>query len=487
MSALPQAPHTTVPPHAPLIDAGRRRGFLSRHDEGDVPALEVQGRLPEWLKGTLLLNGPALWDLPLGRFHHWFDGLAQLHALQLRGPGEPASYRSRFLRSEAYRRSIATDRPVFGGYGTGDGRGLLQRLLTITNPPRTDNASVVLSRIGPRWLATTESDRAHWVDPYTLETQGEMHWTDGERLPLMAAHPCVDAAGRWWNVGIALGKTCEYRLFHTDGDGVRHVRACIPVARAGYLHAFAMTATHAVLWENALRAQPLRFLLSAESYIEHFDWLPQAGSRVHAVALADGRVRSWDAPPLLAFHAVQAFDAGSDIALDLCCVQPEVNAQLAIDRLRRGGVGAEWLARPQRLLLTPGRPDARIAPLPGRFDLPQVHPSRAANGAVRLVFGASVDSATPDEFLNQVLKVDLATGDLQRWGRANALSLEPLLVPRPGGAADDDGVLLVHTLADDDPGSVIVVLDAASLQELARIGLPHVVPFGFHGAWQPAS
>jgi carotenoid cleavage dioxygenase-like enzyme len=46
-------------------------------------------------------------------------------------------------------------------------------------------------------------------------------------------------------------------------------------------------------------------------------------------------------------------------------------------------------------------------------------------------------------------------------------------------------VLLVHTLADDDPGSVIAVLDAATLQEQARIALPHVIPFGFHGAWTP--
>jgi carotenoid cleavage dioxygenase-like enzyme len=31
------------------------------------------------------------------------------------------------------------------------------------------------------------------------------------------------------------------------------------------------------------------------------------------------------------------------------------------------------------------------------------------------------------------------------------------------------------------------LLDAATLDERARIELPHVIPFGFHGAWTPAA
>jgi carotenoid cleavage dioxygenase-like enzyme len=473
-------------PEAPPSVEGRRRGFLSRREEGDVAALPLRGRLPTWLRGTYLLNGPALWELPQGRFQHWFDGLAQLHALQIPGDGAAPSYRSRFLRSEAYQRSIATGKPVLGGYGTGDGRTLFSRLLTLANPPRTDNACVVMSRIGSRWLATTESDRAHWFDPYTLDSLGELHWNDDEKLPLMAAHPCIDREGRWWNVGIALGKTCEYRLFHAGEDGKREVKARIPVRRAGYLHGFALTATHAILWENALRAQPLRFLFSGESYIQHFDWLPGGGSRLHAISLADGSVRSWDAPPLLGFHAVQAFHAGRDIVLDLCAAEPGINDMLQLDKLRHEPISPEWLPYHRRFVLSDGAATAHVETLPGRFDLPQVHPRFALQGSVRHVFGATVNEDTPGEFLNQVLKLDFATGETLHWGRENALSFEPLFVPRPGGTAEDDGALIVHTLADDDEGSVVAVLDAASLQEMGRIELPHVIPFGFHGAWQPA-
>jgi carotenoid cleavage dioxygenase-like enzyme len=56
-------------------------------------------------------------------------------------------------------------------------------------------------------------------------------------------------------------------------------------------------------------------------------------------------------------------------------------------------------------------------------------------------------------------------------------------VPRPGGSTDDDGVLMVPTLADADAGTVVAVVDAARMSLLAEIEAPQVVPFGFHAAF----
>lgn len=86
-------------------------------------------------------------------------------------------------------------------------------------------------------------------------------------------------------------------------------------------------------------------------------------------------------------------------------------------------------------------------------------------------------------FFDRTLKFDHQSGRFIESGHDDAVSLEPLFVPRPDASTEDDGVLLVHTLADDDAGSVVRVLDAATLQERAAVELPCVVPFGFHGAW----
>lgn len=57
---------------------------------------------------------------------------------------------------------------------------------------------------------------------------------------------------------------------------------------------------------------------------------------------------------------------------------------------------------------------------------------------------------------------------------------------RPGGQSEDDGVLFVPTLADGDETTVIGVIDARSMQCLAELRPPQIVPFGFHAAFDPA-
>jgi carotenoid cleavage dioxygenase-like enzyme len=95
--------------------------------------------------------------------------------------------------------SVALDdrRPELGGYGTKVVGGLLSRLWHIANPRRSDNGCVVMSRCDAQWLALTESDRVTRFDPETLATLGEWRWADKLKLPLMAAHPALDARGRW--------------------------------------------------------------------------------------------------------------------------------------------------------------------------------------------------------------------------------------------------------------------------------------------------
>jgi carotenoid cleavage dioxygenase-like enzyme len=469
----------------PSLARGRLRGFQSVDVECTPTDLPVRGNLPGWLAGTYLLNGPAQWELPKRSYRHWFDGLALLHSFRIRDGR--VRYQSRFLQSQDWRESHAKGRPELGGFDTPVAGGLLSRLIHLLNPRRSDNGCVVMSQCDGQWLALTESDRALRFDVESLATEGELAWTDRSKQPLMAAHPCIDGTGRWWNVGAILGPTCQYVLFTCDRTGRRDVKARIPVKRTGYLHAFAMTATRAVIWECAWRAHPLRFLLAGESYARHFDWLPAGGSRLHTVRLSDGAVRSWDAPPLMLFHAAQTFDIGDDVALDLCLQDIAVVDELQIDRLRAGFSTKGPVARHVRFVLSPGTSSAREEPLPGRFELPQVNAAAAAKGAVRYVWGATTAHDTPGAFFNRTIQVDLQDGEVRLAGSNDAVALEPHFVPNPRGETESDGVLLVHTLADNDPGSRIRVLDAGSLDERAVIELPHVIPFGFHGAWMAAT
>ena len=56
------------------------------------------------------------------------------------------------------------------------------------------------------------------------------------------------------------------------------------------------------------------------------------------------------------------------------------------------------------------------------------------------------------------------------------------MVPRPGGDAEDDGVVL-SVVTGADGFSFLLVLDANSFEEVARAKLEFGVPYQFHGNW----
>ncbi len=54
-------------------------------------------------------------------------------------------------------------------------------------------------------------------------------------------------------------------------------------------------------------------------------------------------------------------------------------------------------------------------------------------------------------------------------------------------SAEDDGVLMGFVYDTATDRSELAILDAATLQDVARIYLPHRVPAGFHGNWVPTA
>jgi carotenoid cleavage dioxygenase-like enzyme len=460
---------------------GRERGFLSGAREIDDAALAVRGELPPWLQGRLLLNGPALWELPGGALAHWFDGYAMLHRLHI-GTGQ-VRYRSRFARSDAYVRSVAAGRPVYGEFGSPNPASLLER---IRGTEGTDNPAVVMSRHGKRWIAVTETPHLTYFDPETVATQERLDLSEPrERIHLMAAHGFTLADGSYLNVGLELGPKCTLKLFVLAPEERRpRVLAKLNTAKAGYTHAIALAPGHAILWECAMRAQPLSFRFGSKSYKNNFRWEPASGSQLHAVPLFGGPVRSWRIPAMFSFHAVQAWSEGDDLLLEISIYDDATIFDDLMLEPRRRGAPIRTVPRLARYRLRRGASESQPETVAMGIELPQIHPDRPGRGRTRVCWGSRI--GIDGDFNGCALRLDLDTGAVTTWRRENAVHLEPLFVPRPGGTADDDGVLCVPTLADDDRTTVIGVIDARTMQCVAEIDAPQVLPFGFHAAFMPA-
>ena len=72
------------------------------------------------------------------------------------------------------------------------------------------------------------------------------------------------------------------------------------------------------------------------------------------------------------------------------------------------------------------------------------------------------------------------------WSDGVVYPSEPIFVPRPGGRAEDDGVLLVLGYDTSRRESLLLIIDAPSMSEVARAYTGGIrCPPTFHGQWIP--
>jgi beta,beta-carotene 9',10'-dioxygenase len=472
---------TTQPPAAPR---GRFAiGFRTLTDEVVIDALPVAGRLPNWLAGVLVRNGPALFDPPSRPYRHWFDGLAMLHRFTFdRGA---VSYANRLLDTAASRAVREQGRIGFAEFATDPCASLFGRFFTRFRRKPTSNASVNVARMGARFVALTETPLPVQFDPVTLETLGVVEYTGEVGGVTCTAHPHADPlTGGLVNVALAFGRRSAYRVYRQTGMR-RELLATVPAALPGYLHSFAVTERHVVLMIFPLVVNPLSFVLRGRPFIENYRWRPELNTRIVVIDSASGAVRTdTTTTPCFSFHHINAYAADGDLVLDLSAY-PDAGVidALYLDRLRANCPIP--MARPTRFTVSPGTGEVRVRQLSAEpLELPRIayHPKNGRS--YRYVYGCGASDAGGRNFLDQLVKLDVGTGRATIWRAAGCHPGEPVFVPAPDGAAEDAGVVLSVVLDVGAGTSFLLVLDASTFTELARATVPHAVPFGFHGRFE---
>ena len=77
---------------------GLERCFLFDAIEDSYPITEVSGRIPETLRGTHYVNGPARFRRGEVQYKHWLDGDGMICALRF-GP-DGAHFTNRFIQTK---------------------------------------------------------------------------------------------------------------------------------------------------------------------------------------------------------------------------------------------------------------------------------------------------------------------------------------------------------------------------------------------------
>ena len=446
-------------------DATTVKGWETLDEEVVIDDVPVEGELPSWLEGTLIRNGPAKFD---GGVRHWLDGMAMLHRFAIHGGR--VSYANRFLRTKAYA-AAQEGRVGYREFASDPCRTLFKRMTSLFDPGFTDNAAVNVVRAGEEFVAMTETPMPVRFDPRTLETLGV-----AEPPPGMSptAHPHIDpVTGDLINAAVHFGPRSSYVVSTRSAGGPWRKIASVGVKEPGYLHSFGLTERYVVLVLGPLNVNPLRLATSDRPFIENYRWRAERGTDVIAIDRASGRVAGrWTAEALFTFHHINAYEEGDEIVVDLCTYEDaSLLDALYLDRLRSQGPLPP--GRPRRMRLPLGGGDVTMSTLSDALlELPRIDERRNTR-PYRFTWGISGFDA--------IARVDVTTGESELWHEEGSHPGEPVYVPVPGNETEGDGVLLSLVLDGREGRSFLLVLDATTLDEVARARLPHHVPFGFHG------
>jgi beta,beta-carotene 9',10'-dioxygenase len=461
-------------------------GFTTLAEEVTCDRLPVQGVVPAWLAGSLLRTGPAQFEVGGRKFRHWFDGLAMLHRFSFEN-GD-VSYSNRYLQSPAYTKASETGKISYAEFATDPCRSIFKRVTSAFTPLGPGgNGNVNISKIGDYFVALTESPLPVEFDLETLKTLGVMHHDDGLAGQHCTPHPHYDAVrGMGINSITNFGAKSSYNIYSIkDGETRRTAIGSIAVQQPGYIHSFGITERYIILVEFPLVVNPLNMLMSGKPFIENFQWKPELGTRFTLVSKDSGEVvKTFESEAFFAFHHINAFERDGEVVVDIATLSDnKIIDALYLDKLLEpyASVPPSTFTR-FTLPLNGGSISSEVIS-DEAFELPRINYERNNGRDYQFAYGVGINKEHGDDFLNQLVKVDVRARRTWTWFEEGSYPGEPVLVAAPGAIGEDDGVVLSVVLDGGRGNSFLLVLDAQTFEEVARVEVPHHIPFGFHGMY----
>jgi beta,beta-carotene 9',10'-dioxygenase len=461
------------------------QGFETQDKEIQIEALPVHGAIPAWLTGTLVRNTPAQYEVNGKPYRHWFDGLAMLHTFTF-GDGK-VRYANRYLQTPAYEENNAEGRIKYGEFATDPCRDIFSRVFSFFTPPQFGaNTNVTVTRLADEYIARTEYPMSMKFDPETLDSLG-IYDHEGMNGQITSAHPHHDyARDTSYNYQLELGRECTYRLYGLRGGVNPQQVAKMTVEQPAYMHSFGMSERYLILTEFPLKLAggALGFVFGNEPFIENYEWMPEQGTRITVFDKDSGEIVTQDTvKAFFAFHHVNAFERDGELVMDISAyADKSIIDRFYMDNLKAENVNVPVNSQLRRYHIPLNDSDkttyetvADVA-----FDLPRFDYKRSAGKPYHIVYGAGTRAGSVD-FINQLAKINVETGETQTWYETGMYPGEPVYIPAPDAAGEDDGVVLSVVLNGDEGNSFLLVLDAKTFTEQARAEVPQHIPFGFHG------
>ncbi|XP_053202686.1 beta,beta-carotene 15,15'-dioxygenase-like [Panonychus citri] len=503
---------------------------------------QILGSLPEWLQGSLIRLGPGKWDLEDGfTLNHWLDGCAML--IKFRFEDGRVFYSSKFLRSNAFTKMMAHGKPVFTEFGTraypDPSKPLVARLINQLIPSDlTDNDISNIYLMNKRLFVATESCNIWRVDPANMTGIEKFNLDREASVNLSTSHPLYSASDdSYYNVGTNFLSGMKYSIYRVPKredskspssnpfKGVKKIAVIPSRWKTGfsYIHSFAMTENFIIIIEQPLVVNGFKLAtctLKGKSMEECLEWRPDEPTRFYVINKSTGKEQEFDfeyeTEAFFFFHVMNAYEQDGHAIIDLVAYEDiKVLEKYHLKYLRSNEFNDQCQPTARRYVLPLEKrvPQQNIKSQNNLVDLPNCSASAyLIDGIIKLTYEQLAEpgfelptlndsfactkyryaygSGTFEQgtFSHSAIKLDLETHEVRMWKSSEtAFPGEAFFIPKPDNQGEDDGIILSAVLeSDQSKKSFLILLDARTMMEMARILIPRdlaEIPPTIHGVF----
>ena len=475
------------PEAIPVIDfaPGIEAAFPAEFEEFDCPLECVEGKVPEFVRGSYYLNGPGRFKLNDLSYRHWLDGDGMVSRLRFHAEG--VHFRNRYVLSRKLVEEQSAGKPLFRTFGTSFANSRLNRVNNGLESP----VNVSVYPFGNRLLAFGEQGLPWELDPETLDTVGQFTFNDrlNDASPF-AAHAKIDpATGTMFNFGIFFSNQNPRLYFYCfDQEGLRY-RKSVPLQYACSVHDFSISEHYAVFYLSPYLLDIKSFLQDGQSVIDSLHWEPERRSRLLVLDRSTGEeVASLPIGNRYCLHLINSFEQNDRLYVDLLEFDEPIYGQYEpvpnlFQSVSPGGPVRLVIDLRSRELMERTTIDYPQAP-----DFPAIDPRRAMHAYGEFwMLGLSAAGKNGRKFFDQLAHASWnqnTVSDVYRAQTGCYLGGEPVFV---GDSNSDKGVVICQEFDTRKLKSYFLLFDAHQVSKgpVARLLLDQVLYLGFHAAFKP--
>jgi len=473
-------------------------GFKPVHTLCNATPLTVTGVIPHDLEGVYLRNGTNLQFPETDGRYHMFNGAGMLHQIQIAGGS--ATYSNTYVKTPRYCIEEAAGKDQYLHFGdlAGGGKAGFARMIIASLKQRfgvlptlavleSGNSTTAiqyhhgklycLQETGYPFALHTSVESGQLV----LDGSGDWDTFDGKLDSPFTAHPKIDpATGDWYTFSTEFRSGTIRHAVLRQGRLAHYSVLEQQKPALAFLHDYYLTENFLVFPDLSLRFDPKGLFGEPKSPMVFDPAYKMRWGVIRREHKAGEPVRWFTTEqPGHLWHVVNGWeetraDGGTDIVV-FAPVFRSYPSNIPIHNPQEPHTTFnKW-----RLNLDTGKVTEDRVLLDHFYERPSFNVAYLGR---QNRYAYLLDEQQEEMMAKGVLKYDMIDErEVAYFDYAEFYGGEALFVPRKTSSAEDDGYLLELLMTADR--ALLLILDAATMREVARLHLPQRVPFGVHSCW----